>query len=529
MRDAVVYTLMFSAMLQLLMAAYAWGRRNEPAARPLILVFVLGALWAFAYGMDLSSGDLQVKMRWTQIMFTAASFGPITFLWIVLEHLELMPWLTRWRAALMLLPSALIIALMWSIPHQNLFLYDFAVERVAGLDILQRKNGILYTPIFLVLQGISIISYYFLIRSFSLTSPVRRRQSKIILSALLIPFLVNIPAILNISPIKGFDFTPQALVFSSALFAFAIFRYHWLDILPLARTALVETLPVGVVVLDAKSRIVDINPSARELLQVDNSVIGHESQAIFARFDANLEGEADMETFHKEIKIVMPIGQPRHVDIHVIPLRTQTGQFNGRILAFQDITERKQANERLQAQLTEIESLHDQLHELAIRDPLTGLFNRRYMNDVLERETRRAERHEHPLSILMIEIDDFKKFNDRFGHDAGDVTLQKVGELIQANTRTDDTACRYGGDEFVLILPEATLESARQCGERLRENASMLPLEYEGRSLGNLTLSVGVGVFPKHGNSMMLVLRAADEAMYLAKQAGKNRVVVAPE
>ena len=129
----------------------------------------------------------------------------------------------------------------------------------------------------------------------------------------------------------------------------------------------------------------------------------------------------------------------------------------------------------------------------------------------------------------MIEIDSFKRFNDNFGHEAGDVTLQQVAQLIRANTRTDDIACRFGGDEFTLIMPETTLESAWQCAERLRESAAILPLHYDGKLLGNLTLSIGVAVFPKHGETGALALRAADEAMYKAKQAGKNLVVVAKD
>jgi len=407
-------------------------------------------------------------------------------------------------------------------------MYDFTVEHVDSLDILQKQSGILYFPIFLMLQGISLVAYYFLIRSLPGASPIKRRQSITILCALLIPFLVNIPTILDINPIKGFDFTPHALVISSGLFALAIFGYRWLDILPLARTALVESIPVGVIVIDSKNRIVDINPSAKQFLQVDDSIVGQESQKALARFDPSLHSQTD-ERFNKDIKVDLLNGKSKYLDLHIISLKNREGQFNGNILTLHDVTERKKANERLQAQLAEIESLHSQLHEQAIRDPLTGLFNRRYMSDTLERETHRAERHQHPLSMLMIEIDSFKRFNDSFGHAAGDVTLQQVAKLIQANTRADDIACRFGGDEFTLIMPETTLESAIQCAERLRESAAHLELHYNGRPLGNLTLSIGVAVFPKHGETAALTLRAADEAMYEAKQAGKNQVIVAKD
>jgi len=522
MRDVVVYTLMFSAMLQFFMAVYAWGRRNEPAAKPLLFVFTLGGMWALAYGMEIAAIGLSPKIFWMKISWTVASFGPLIFLLIVLEHLELRHKLTRNLLFVLFIPIVVLNLLVWTIPYQDLLMYNFYIQRTESLDILQKKYGVLHTPIFLVLQGITLFTYFLLIRSIPGSSKIKRRQSFAILTALLIPFIANIPHILNIEPVKGFDFTPHALVFSSALFGFAIFRYRWLDIIPLARSTLVENIPVGVIVMDAKDRIMDINPSAKHLLQVDDAVIGQESQTAFANYHRILRTSKDMDTANKEVEI-----NNRHVDVHLIPLKNREGTFNGRILTLQDITERKLANERLQAQLAEIASLHTQLHEQAIRDPLTGLFNRRYMSSVLERETHRAERHQRPLSILMIEIDNFKRINDTFGHDAGDITLKAIAGLIRSNTRTDDVPCRFGGDEFVLILSETPLEAAAACAERLRETTNALQLENEGSSINGLTLSIGIAMFPQHGSNIISTLRAADIAMYQAKQTGKNRVIIA--
>ena len=522
MREVVIYTLMFSAMLQFFMALYAWGRKNEPAAKPLMFVFFLGGVWAFAYSMEIASIGMQAKIFWMKVSWIAASFGPLIFLLIVLEHLELRHKLTRGLLFILLIPTFVLNLLIWTIPHQELLMHSFYIEHAGALDILQKEYGILHTPIFLVLQGITLFSYFLLIRSIPGSSKIKRLQTLSILFALLIPFIVNIPHILNIEPIKGFDFTPHALVFSSALFAFAIFRYRWLDIIPLARSTLVENIPVGVIVMDAKDRIVDINPSAKILMQVDDTVMGQESQSVFASYHRIFHASNDPDPISKEVEI-----NDKHVDVHVIPLRNQEGTYNGRILTLQDITERKLANERLQAQLAEIASLHNQLHEQAIRDPLTGLFNRRYMSNVLERETHRAERHQRPLSILMIEIDDFKKVNDTFGHDAGDITLKAIAGLIRSNTRTDDIPCRFGGDEFVLILSETPLEAAATCAERLRETTSTLRLDHEGNSISGLTLSIGIAMFPQHGNNIISTLRAADIAMYQAKQTGKNRVIIA--
>ncbi|MHB8067220.1 MAG: diguanylate cyclase [Desulfobaccales bacterium] len=165
----------------------------------------------------------------------------------------------------------------------------------------------------------------------------------------------------------------------------------------------------------------------------------------------------------------------------------------------------------------------------ATHDPLTGLFNRRYMEDTLEREIRRVQRKEAPLGIIMVDLDHFKRFNDSFGHEAGDTLLQAVGISLQANIRQEDIACRYGGEEFILILPEAPLEVTRLRAERLRQGVENLQVEYHGQPLGPVTVSLGVAIFPDHGKDGEGLIRAADTALYRGKQGGRNRVVAAGE
>ena len=172
--------------------------------------------------------------------------------------------------------------------------------------------------------------------------------------------------------------------------------------------------------------------------------------------------------------------------------------------------------------------LQEAMRQQSVRDPLTGLFNRRYMEESLERELRRAARSNRTLGILMLDLDFFKHFNDNYGHDAGDAMLREFSALLGATFRGGDIACRYGGEEFALILPEASLEATSQRGEVLREKTKRLNVQHRGLSLGTVTLSVGVAAFPQHGSNSEALLRAADEALYAAKQSGRDRVVVAP-
>jgi diguanylate cyclase (GGDEF)-like protein len=165
-----------------------------------------------------------------------------------------------------------------------------------------------------------------------------------------------------------------------------------------------------------------------------------------------------------------------------------------------------------------------QLRKLSVSDPLTGLFNLRYLEKTLLREVRRAERNQAPLAVVMLDLDQFKRINDGAGHAIGDRILRELSNILSANTRDGDVACRYGGDEFVLILPDCTLDHARQKMEFLREQVKHLVVQIKGDLLDGLTVSIGVAAFPDHGASAEGLLKAADDALYRAKQTGRDRV-----
>jgi diguanylate cyclase (GGDEF)-like protein len=170
--------------------------------------------------------------------------------------------------------------------------------------------------------------------------------------------------------------------------------------------------------------------------------------------------------------------------------------------------------------------LRDQLRDQSIRDALTGLFNRRYMLETCRREFSRAVRTSQSISILSIDVDHFKKFNDNHGHDAGDMVLRAVGNCLENLFRNEDIPCRFGGEEFVVILPGADATAAARRAEHLRSKVEGLVVRYLEKNLPRITVSIGVAVFPEAGDNPQAVLKAADEALYQAKEKGRNRIEV---
>ncbi len=171
--------------------------------------------------------------------------------------------------------------------------------------------------------------------------------------------------------------------------------------------------------------------------------------------------------------------------------------------------------------------LRETLQHQAIRDPLTGLFNRRYFQETLRRELHRASRAKQPLSVVLLDIDHFKRFNDTYGHDAGDVALKVVGEILQGRTRAGDVACRHGGEEFALAFPGLPAEIAAERVEAIRREIELRDIVFLGERVDPVTISAGIAVYPAHAMEMEALMRVADQALYKSKEAGRNRFTMA--
>jgi diguanylate cyclase (GGDEF)-like protein len=170
--------------------------------------------------------------------------------------------------------------------------------------------------------------------------------------------------------------------------------------------------------------------------------------------------------------------------------------------------------------------LRETLHDQAIRDALTGLYNRRYMEEMLDLQLHRSRRTGSSIGFIMADLDHFKIFNDSYGHVAGDLLLQAVANRIRNVIRVEDIACRYGGEEFLIIMPYASLKDTHNRALQILEEIRDISFLYEGKQLGNMTISMGVSAFPDSGDDASTLIRLADNAMYIAKNEGRDRVII---
>ncbi|ROR32048.1 diguanylate cyclase [Inmirania thermothiophila] len=268
-------------------------------------------------------------------------------------------------------------------------------------------------------------------------------------------------------------------------------------------TTIILSAREGIVVTDRTGQVVLVNPAAETL-------VGKDMRRIAAEGFLNLfdDPEAMVEWLsrdHADEPVVLHRGG-RVLSVHVATIRTRKDQVVGSAALIRDITKEKQ--------------LEEELRRASVTDPLTGLYNRRHLDETLAREYRRAERYELPLSVVMFDVDHFKRFNDEHGHEQGDRVLQAIAEVTRRAVRNTDIPCRYGGEEFLVILPSTPLDGAAHLAERLREEVERTPVDGL-----RVTISVGVAALPEHrGQGPDDLVEAADAALYRAKQAGRNRV-----
>lgn len=522
------YFLLLSALITLITSAVAW-RRSTPGSFVLGSLLISMTIWSGAYAMRLFNTPAEQKIAWFNVMYIGIITLPNLFLVFILQLTQNDRWLTRRNIVLLFVQPVISLLLLWTNNFHHLYYESIKAIEVNGAILFESARGPWYFVNMTYSYAAILLALAIMFYSALRMGPLFRNQHRLILIGAVVPWASSILSELNFTAFHGFDLTPAAFGISGILFAFAILRARFMDLIPVARSALIENMSDGVLMLDAKNRVVDYNSAMKTFL-------GDEPASLLGRHVTELLGEW-FEYSHSltsdspsQTELRIPNDPSRYLDLRVTPLYDAYRQVSGRLFVFRDVTERKDvekklrhANRRLQDQLIEIGILQSQLREQAIRDPLTDLFNRRYLEETLDREIARAAREKYPICVVMIDIDHFKQVNDTYGHEAGDAMLKSVAGLLAANSRRGDFACRYGGEEFLLVMPNIHMAVAYARTETLRASLNALQVPY-GQFVLSATFSMGIACYPDHGDNRESLLRAVDKAMYAAKEAGRDHI-----
>jgi diguanylate cyclase (GGDEF)-like protein/PAS domain S-box-containing protein len=487
-------------------AVYVWLRRTSPGATALILILAAGIWYMTTYALELGTTILHTKQLWGDVKYVGVTMLPPTWLAFTLQYAGRTRWLTR-RRALWLAVEPLAVLIMLAIPsaHDLVRFYpaSSAGERfpVVALGPVGWLNVVYSYGLLLLGTGVFILTLFRVARPY-------RRLAGVLLAVLLLPFVLNVVYIFNIGPFGRVDLTSFAFVVAISVIVWGLMRMRLVDILPVARNRIVETLQEGVVVLDAYERVVDLNPAARRILdRTASHAIGLEIGEVIPGYSQLGSGSAGPLTMHGEMRLGSGSGS-RLYEVSLSPIADDRGRASGKLLVLRDISERKIAEERLE--------------HLAHYDSLTGLPNRKLFGDRLSQAIIRARRNGKLVGLLFLDLDNFKDVNDTLGHDVGDMLLEQFALRLQSCVRAEDTVARLGGDEFTVILPEVrgpqdAVTVAAHIFDVLRQAFIVRRHEF------HVSASIGICLWPTDGHDPRTLVQNADVAMYRAKARGRNR------
>jgi len=517
-------TLIATAIISGGVSILLWRRRSLPGGDALALLMVAVTGWALVAALEAAVIGLPAKIFWSKLEYLGSGTAATLYLLFALQRGGFRIRMRSWKTApLWLLPIINLSLALTNEWHGQLWT-GFESSPV-GVNQIVYQHGPAFFGMVAAIYIYALLGSIVLIRSTAHAGLIRRRQDWAVIIAGLAPWAGGLLYTLQPPWLAGINVTPMSFSVSGLVFAVSVIGMRYFDIAPVARDTLFEEMDDGVLVLNESNRIIDINPAACRLLETDSSCIGSTVDAILAPWPGLLQRCHQSDAGHYEV--LLSEAPLRVIDARLTPIIGKNQIQSGLIIVLRAITARvhdqrklQQAHDQLQAQVIEISRLQESVREQSIHDALTGLFNRRYLEETLPRELASSRRRHASMSVILLDVDYFKTINDTYGHQIGDRTLRALATLLDDSTREGDIACRYGGDEFVLVLPDTSLADAMDKAESLRLRCRSL--NQDGCS--GITISLGVACTPDHGDDGGTILLIADRALYRAKESGRDQV-----
>lgn len=458
-----------------------------------------------------TSPDIQL---WAlRLQFVGIVIAPVAWLAFALTYVSRRVHMSSWSILAMAIVPITTVLIVFTNDGHGLMWQSIEPARHLGVATLDTVRG----PWFTVHAG---YSYAMLIAGTSILAQnlaQTRLHARPLVSVIAAPLVIAITNLYTLSPFNPapwFDATPLGYALAAVILHVGVLSFGLLDSAQVVRHRVVETLIDGVMVVAPNDKIVDLNPTAQTLLNIN-------SQAMRERAFSDLIGNANLKALvdspREQNKTEITIDR-RAYDISA-SLLDETDPESEVVLVFRDITARRKAEDRLR-------NMRMELQRLANTDPLTELYNRRFFLQRLSEETERVRRHGSELSVLLLDLDHFKKVNDTYGHDAGDKVLVLVSKVTQHVKRITDVAARIGGEEFALLLPETDRKGAVRLAQRLRQAIEKRQVKTES-GIVKVTASIGVATVTNNHKEVEHLLTHADRALYKAKESGRNMVCCA--
>jgi len=494
-----------NSLLILPALALAWRRRRLPGGLQVAQLMAAIFLWVFFAFLESWVVDPGGKNLWASFRYLGVAFTPLAFFRLSQEFGA--DRMARLKGAMLLLGGAELLVCLLAFTNDSHHLL-WSGYRIGVHGQMVRLHGPAYAGILLLNYSLFLAASLRMVRAIFQFPRHYWKMGILLLLAIAVPFVFSLAYTLKLSP-PGIDPTPMGLSFTGLALALGLLRTRLLDIAPVARELLVERMREGILVFDGIGRLVDFNPAAGRILG-RNPEIGE----LAIRLEPPWDRLAFLLTPGQDARQELSPAQGVWFEARVSALQAVASPRMGHMVSLYDISDRKEMESRLEL--------------LATRDVLTGLPNRRRVSDVLRRELARCAGEGLELALLMLDIDHFKRVNDTKGHAAGDRVLVRMGSLLESFARGPECAGRWGGEEFVVLLPDCSPEKAKARAEQLRRLVSQDGIEWEGETI-RCTASIGLAMFPEHGRDEDALLSRCDAALYRSKREGRDRVSIMPK
>ncbi len=476
------------------------GRRRLQQQIPGLTTFILfvlsTAVWSLSTGFGTLSPDETTQYLWARLAYLGIATLPALWFIFVWRY-------TGWRGGvawknalwLFVIPLSTVV-LVWTNELHFLHWRDIYFNEALTPPMLESLKGPWFWFAHLPYSyGLLLGAAFILLQSLRGSPRTYRQQLSFLLVAGALPFIGNAFYLAGFKFFGDVDPTPLTFVLSGTVVVYALFRYRLLNLTPIAYQAVFNSLPDSVIVLNPKDEIVDANPSAEAILgKPKNALVGNKVQSLFPDWDELLE------QYQTTGQISLRYGNAlKHLDVRVAQLRNRRQDFVGYVIIAQDVSERNIYQEQ------------------ANRDPLTNLSNRRAFQLEGAEMLVRAKQEGSSVALLYLDLDRFKPVNDTYGHEVGDLLLQKVAIRLKETLRATDLLARIGGDEFVLMLHHTEGNHLVEVCNRLAGDLHR-PFQVSGKQL-SIGVSIGIALYPAQGGDLEELLKRADSAMYEAKRA----------
>lgn len=485
---------------------HAWRNRSLPGTLPFVAIALLAAVWAAGDALELAAVGLPAKLFWADFQYLAIVSMPVAWLVMALDYTGRRTWLTRRNLFLLSIVPLVSLTLMWTNGLHHLMRADAWLDTSGSHAVVGRTFGAWFWVHAGYCYIMAVAAVAILIGAVRSARPHHRGKPAALLVGLSIPLVWNMVYVLTPGMLPAHDFTAAVFGLAGIIVAWGLFRFRLFTLVPVARRTLMENMADGLLVLDEAGRVVDFNEAARLLIdRPAGQILARplaETWGAWPRLAAPYAAGADQAEFSWG-----EADDRRDYEVKISRL-TKRDRVLGRLLLIRDVTERALMEKNLRRQ--------------AVTDSLTSLPNRALFMAKLEAAVRQARRHADTLfAVIVLDLDRFKLINDNIGHLAGDVLLESVAAKLKRCVREVDTVARMGGDEFMILLHEITSwRDVLPVLERIREELHT-PVLFRQQEMST-SASLGVVMWEDSYQDPEELLRAADTAMYQAKEAGRD-------